>query len=126
MRKLLGIILMAPAVLEVSTLLGACPQAAKTSSRSRGTLDVVVLDEENRRLPKAEVSLLNYRSTTGLAGTCMFEIPPGRYSVLVRMDGYRDRRVNAVVRRDEVTTTQVHLQKQPRTPSSRKSGNGSP
>ncbi len=120
MRRLLSLILTLFAASMLMMTLRASPQSAKTSTPRRGTLDVLVVDEENRRLQGVQVSLPGYRSTIGLAGHCRFELLPGRYPALISKEGYRERRINAGVRAGEITTTSVLLRKLPRTPPCRK------
>jgi hypothetical protein len=79
----------------------------------KGILDVTVADEGGKPLQGVAVSVPGYRSTTGLAGTCRFDLLPGRYAVLISKPGYRGRRVNAGVRPGETTTTRVTLLKLP-------------
>ena len=113
MRKVLGEIVGAFAVLLLVGRLEAGPQELKSSERGKGVLDVMVVDETGKRLPGTLVSLPGYRSTTGLSGTCRFKILPGRYSVLISKPGYRGRRIYAGVRPGETSTAQVQLQKLP-------------
>lgn len=82
-------------------------------SRARGILDVLVVDENGKRLPGVTVAVPGFRSTTGLAGNARFSLVPGRYSVLIKKDGYRGRRINAGVKPDETTTLRVQLEKLP-------------
>jgi uncharacterized membrane protein len=111
-RKLASTLLV---ILALCGLLQA--QANEKESNSpqtgKGTLDVIVVDEEGKPLSGVLVSVPGYRSTTGLAGTCRFGLLPGRYAVLISKSGYRGRRVNAGVRPNETTTTRVTLQKLP-------------
>ncbi len=87
------------------------PQTGTGAKANDGVLDVVVLDENAKRMVGATVSVPGFRSTTGLAGSCRFGLAPGRYSVLVNKDGYRGRRVTAGVRPGETASLEVKLQK---------------
>ncbi len=93
-------------------LLGGTQQSGVTH-RSKGILDVTVVDKNGERLRDARVAVPGYRSTTGLAGTCRFSLLPGRYAVLISKSGYRGRRIYAGVRPDETTTLRVTLEKLP-------------
>jgi len=86
-------------------------QTGTGAKANEGVLDVVVLDENGKRMVGASVSVPGFRSTTGLAGSCRFGLAPGRYSVLVNKDGYKGRRVTAGVRPSETTSIEVKLQK---------------
>ena len=97
----------------LSGALGALGQRSGSIARGKGTLEVVVVDEEGNRLPGARVSLPGRRSTTGRDGSSKFNLLPGRYPIRVSKERYRGRRMNAGVRPGETTTTRVQLQKLP-------------
>jgi len=109
-------------VLALCALLQAQSKEKESSQAQtgKGTLDVVVVDEEGKPLSGVLVSVPGYRSTTGLGGTCRFGLLPGRYAVLISKPAYRGRRVNAGVRPGETTTTRIALRKLPPARSSKK------
>ncbi len=111
MTRKVPVVITAALVLWTGALLKARVQERIDPSRARGILDVLVVDEDGKRLRGVTVAVPGFRSTTGLAGTCRFRLVPGRYSVLIRKDGYRGRRVNAGVKPDETTSVRVQLQK---------------
>lgn len=111
MTRKVPAVIAAALVLWTGALLKARAQERIDPSRARGILDVLVVDENGKRLPGVTVAVPGFRSTTGLAGTCRFSLVPGRYSVLIRKDGYRGRRVNAGVKPDETTNLRVQLEK---------------
>ncbi len=119
MRKILISMIVACAVMAPARELRARPQASG-APRSMGIVDVVVFDEQGRRLSGVLVAVPGYRSTTGIGGVCRFSLRPGRYAILARKSGYRGRRVNVGVRAGETTTARVKLQKLPPGPSTRK------
>jgi len=92
-------------------LLAAQKQNQEPPAPGKGILDVIVVDEDGKPLKGVTVSVPGYRSTTGPGGTCRFGLLPGRYSVLIKMDGYRGRRINAGVRPGETYSLRVALQK---------------
>ncbi len=100
-------------ILRVGFSLGARPKQPSVPARGQGILDVEVVNEVGKPLPGALVSLPGYRSVTGLAGTCRFGLPPGRYAILISKEGYRGRRVNVGVRPAQTTRVRVKLQKLP-------------
>jgi uncharacterized membrane protein len=112
-------ILIIIAALWLNGLFWAGAQESSSPARSKGVLDVIVLDENNKPLAGVLVAVPGYRSTTGLGGTCRFGLLPGRYAVLISKPGYRGRRVNAGVRPGETRTLRVVLQKLPPAPSPR-------
>ncbi len=120
MRKILISMIVACAVMAPARQLHAWPQAGTGAPGSMGVLDVVVSDEQGKRMSGVLVALPGYRSTTGIGGVCRFSLRPGRYAILVRKSGYRGRRVNVGVRAGETTTAHVKLQKLPPGPSTRK------
>ncbi len=113
MRKSLASIIFVLAVCTAGGALRAWPQAGTGAAPDKGVLDVVVVDEQGKRLSDALVAVPGYRSTTGLGGSCRFSLRPGRYAILISKPGYRGRRVNAGVRPGDTTTQQVKLQKLP-------------
>ena len=92
-------------------LMAAQNQNDDAPAPGKGILDVIVVDEDGKPLKGVTVSVPGYRSTTGLGGTCRFGLLHGRYSVLIKKDGYRGRRINAGVRPGETYTLRVELQK---------------
>jgi len=98
-------------IFSATLLLAAQSQKEETPPPGKGILDVIVVDEDGRPLKGVTVSVPGYRSTTGLGGSCRFGLLPGRYSVLIKMDGYRGRRINAGVRPGETYSLRVELQK---------------
>jgi hypothetical protein len=113
MTRRIPVVIAASLVLLMGAVLKAEPQQTVDPSRARGILDVVVLDEDGKRLRGVTVAVPGFRSTTGLGGSCRFKLVPGRYSVLIRKTGYRGRRINAGVKPDETTTLRVQLEKLP-------------
>jgi len=111
MTKRIRVVIAAALVLWMSAGVRAKAQEAVDPSRARGILDVLIVDENGKRLPGVTVAVPGFRSTTGLAGTCRFSLVPGRYSVLIQKDGYRGRRINAGIKPDETTTLRVQLEK---------------
>ncbi|MFB3920312.1 MAG: carboxypeptidase-like regulatory domain-containing protein [Terriglobia bacterium] len=104
--------LVAGALIFFSTIvLAAQNQDQEAPPPGKGNLDVSVVDETGKPLPGVTVSVPGYRSTTGVGGTCRFGLLPGRYSVLIKKDGYRGRRINAGVRPGETFSLRVELQK---------------
>ncbi len=89
----------------------AVPQSGTGAKAGEGVLDVVVLDENGKRMVGANVSVPGFRSATGLAGSCRFGLAPGRYAVLVNKDGYKGKRITVGIRPGETTSIQVQLQK---------------
>jgi len=120
MRRLPGWIILVAAMLWLGSTRVAKPQESNRPPRGKGILDVMVVDEEGKRLPRVLVAVPGYRSTTGLGGTARFSLLPGRYSVLISKPGYRGRRINAGVRPGETTTLRVQLQKLRTIPPPRK------
>ena len=98
-------------ILSTSLLLAAQGQKEEVPPPGKGILDVIVVDEDGKPLQGVTVSVPGYRSTTGLGGTCRFGLLPGRYSVLIKKDGYRGRRINAGVRPGETYSLRAELQK---------------
>lgn len=98
-------------ILSTTLLLAAQNQKEEVPAPGKGILDVIVVDEDGKPLQGVTVSVPGYRSTTGLGGTSRFGLLPGRYSVLIKKDGYRGRRINAGVRPGETYTLRVELQK---------------
>ena len=98
-------------ILSTTLLLAAQGQKEEVPPPGKGILDVIVVDEDGKPLQGVTVSVPGYRSTTGLGGTCRFGLLPGRYSVLIKKDGYRGRRINAGVRPGETYSLRVELQK---------------
>jgi uncharacterized membrane protein len=111
MRRVIILIAVLAIVLWASGTLTAGSQAAVKAAQSAGTLEIVVLDENGKPLPGAQVSLAGHRAATDKEGSCKFEVLPGRYPVLIRKDGYKGRRLNLGVRPGEITSQQVQLQK---------------
>jgi len=102
----------AAALIFFSTFLMATQnQNENTPAPGKGILDVIVVDEDGKPLKGVTVSVPGYRSTTELGGACRFGLLPGRYSVLIKKEGYRGRRINAGVRPGETYTLRVELQK---------------
>ena len=106
-------VLIVVVILLVSGALWLRAQQSSVPAQSKGVLDVIVLDENNKPLAGVLVAVPGYRSTTGLGGTCRFGLLPGRYAILISKPGYRGRRINAGVRPGETTTHRVILQKLP-------------
>src|SRR3989442_2721319 len=109
------------AMLEMPRGLQPKPQQSAAPARGEGaTLEIVVVDEEGKRLPDVLVAVPAFRSTTSQAGTCRFSLPPGRYSILISKDGYRGRRVSVAIRARQSTPQSVKLQKLPPAPPPKK------
>lgn len=117
MRKRIALLVTACVVLLLAASRWADSQQGGVAARARGILDVMVLDENGKRLKGATVAVPGYRSVTGVGGTCRFSLYPGRYSVLINKAGYRGRRINAGVKPDETTTVRIQLEKLPAKPS---------
>jgi uncharacterized membrane protein len=98
-------------ILSTTLLLAAQSQKDEAPAPGKGILDVIVVDEDGKPLKDVTVSVPGYRSATGIGGTCRFGLLPGRYSVLIKKDGYRGRRINAGVRPGETFSLRVELQK---------------
>jgi uncharacterized membrane protein len=98
-------------IFSATLFLPAQNQNEEPPALGKGILDVIVVDEDGKPLKGVTVSVPGYRSTTGLGGTCRFGLLPGRYSVLIKMDGYRGRRINAGVRPGKTYSLRVELQK---------------
>jgi len=98
-------------ILSTTLLLAAQGQKEEVPPPGKGILDVIVVDEDGKLLQGVTVSVPGYRSTTGSGGTCRFGLLPGRYSVLIKKDGYRGRRINAGVRPGETYSLRAELQK---------------
>ena len=120
MTKRIPVFIAASLVLWMGVLLVARAEEKNDPSRARGILDVLIVDENGKRLPGVTVAVPGFRSGTGLAGTCRFSLVPGRYSVLIQKDGYRGRRINAGIKPDETTSLRVQLEKLAVAQSSRK------
>jgi len=113
--------LTAAAMLAMPRGLRPKPQQSAAPARGEGTtLEIVVVDEEGKRLPDVLVAVPAFRSTTSQAGTCRFSLPPGRYSILISKDGYRGRRVSVGIRPGQTTKQRVKLQKLPPAPNPKK------
>jgi hypothetical protein len=111
MTKKIPLVIAACLVVWTSLGLRLKAQEPLDPSRARGTLDVLVLDENSKPLRGVNVAVPGSRSTTGVEGTCRFSLVPGRYSVLIQKDGYRGRRINAGIKPDETTSLRVQLEK---------------
>ncbi len=92
-----------------------CPQSDTGSANrpSKGSLEVLVTDQDGKPLQGVTVSVPGSRSKTDTRGSAQFSLLPGRYAVLIAKDGYRGKRVNAGIRPGETTTTNAELQKLP-------------
>jgi uncharacterized membrane protein len=113
MRKAIVPILAASCVFSLARAFAVSPQAPGVMAGSRGTLEIIVLDEAGNPLPGAQVSLPGHRAISDANGSCKFNLLAGRYPVLIRKEGYRGRRITAGVRPAETTTERAQLQKLP-------------
>ena len=120
MRNVVISIIGALVLLPSNASVTAQPQGSAVIPRGRGTLEVVVVDEQGTPLAGVLVSLPGRRSSTGRDGSCKFNLLPGRYPIRVSKGAYRGRRMNAGVRPGETTTTRVQLQKLPGLPPPQK------
>lgn len=113
MRRILLPLALVVCLAEFAQAVAAQAQKPSAAPPAQGLLDVVVVDDQGKRLSGALVAVPGYRSTTGIGGSCRFSLLPGRYAILVSKPGYRGRRVNVGVRGGVTATARVQLQKLP-------------